>query len=59
MTIDKLKVIWFSQELHSYLLDRAVDNFENDEEEERQEDANDWESTLVTGWIICRWERKE
>ena len=59
MTIDKLKVIWFSHELHSYLLDCAVDNFENDEEEERQEDANDWESTLVIGRVICRWKRKE
>ena len=59
MTIDRLKVIWFSQELHSYLLDCAVDNFENDEEEECQEDANDWESTLVIGRVIYRWKRKE
>ena len=33
--IDRVKVIWFSQEVHcvEYLLDCAIDHFENDEEE--------------------------
>jgi len=43
--------------LHAF--DCAIDNFENDEEEEGQEDADDWESTLVNGRIICSWKRKE
>ena len=42
-----------------YLLDCAIDDFTNDEEEECQEDANYWESAFITGGIICGWKKEE